>query len=270
MRMSDLKYFKLMDVKLCSLGMGSWRLGSRGDTPFSVLRGGLNAGLNLIDTAESYGKGYSEKLIAEAIKGFPRDKVFLVSKVGQNKTRSELVAAAKGIVERLGTYMDLCLLHTPPWDGTALTNSIRGLEDIAENGYSRFIGVSNFNLEQIKYARSCLSKTDIMAVENELSLQCQRWLLDIVPYAEKEGMLFIAYRPIDTGQLATLKGDLAFAAFVEHKTNIQIGLNWLISIPAVIPIPKAGNLAHLTENLGALGWRMTLGLWYYLQRSQNL
>jgi diketogulonate reductase-like aldo/keto reductase len=266
----DLKYFRLMDLDLCSLGLGSWRLGSRGDQPISVLRKGLAAGINLIDTAESYGKGYSEKLIGEAIKRIPRDQVFLVSKVAQNKDRKELLAAAKAIAARLGTHMDLCLLHAPPWDGSPLPDRIRALEDIVNAGYARFAGVSNFNVAQIKQARQCLNKIDIVAVENELSLQCKRWLFDVVPYAAHEGMLFIAYRPIDTGRLATLHGDLSAVARKYHKTNIQTGLNWLMSIPSVIPIPKAGNLRHLSENLGSLGWMMSSDDLMDLLRSEQL
>ena len=170
----DRKRFKLMDLELCSLGLGSWRLGSRGDHPFIVLHEGLNAGINLIDTAESYGKGYSERLIAEAIKGLPRDRIFLVSKVGQNKDRAQLLEAAKGIVARLGTNMDLVLLHAPPWDGTPLSDCIRALEDIVRSGYARFAGVSNFNVAQVKFARECLSRIDIVAVENEAESPMQK------------------------------------------------------------------------------------------------
>lgn len=256
-------------MTLPCLGMGTWRLGARGDTPISVLQRGLDYGLALIDTAESYGKGYSEMLVAEAIRTYPRDSVFIVSKVNQNKTRAEMVDSASKIVQRLGTSMDLCLLHAPPWDGTPLDNRVKALEDIVEKGYSRFVGVSNFNVAQIKFARHCLSKVDVVAVENCLNLNDKHWLYDVVPYTEREGMLFIAHRPIDTGQFVVSKGILVAVAKNYGKTNIQTALNWLICLPSVLPIPKSGNICHLSENVGALGWRLSSHDWTRLEGMNN-
>ncbi|ABL78344.1 aldo/keto reductase [Thermofilum pendens] len=260
----DLKYFKKLGRSLPSLGMGTWGIGggywspdTSGDAEWvSALRRGLELGMTLIDTAEMYGGGHSEEVVGEAVKGFDRDEVFIVSKVWPTHARrDDVVKAAEASVRRLGTFMDLYLIHWPPAE-VPLCETMRGLEEVVRRGLARFIGVSNFGLELIEEARACLSREDVAAVENKFSLLDRRDESSVVPYAEREGMLYLAYTPLEKGQLAR-DSFLAEVGRKYGKTAAQVALNWLIKLNPVVPIPKASSLAHVEENAGAMGWRLS-------------
>jgi len=262
----DRKSFKLIGGSLPVLGMGTWRLGGIGDDPVAALRKGLERGMTLIDTAEAYGAGHSEELVREAIRGFERSELFIVSKVRESRaTRDEIVEAARGSVARLGTYMDLYLLHWPPWDGN-LRERMKGLEDVVKNGLAMHIGVSNFSVELIEEARSYLSTVEVAAVQNRMSVADKRYLRDVVPYTQRSGMVFMAYTPLETGGLAS-NHMLSQVAARYGKTAVQAALNWLICIEPVIPIPKAGKVKHVDEDAGAAGWRLSKEDWQLLNRS---
>lgn len=262
---SDVKYFRLLGRKLPSLGMGTWRLGSKGDNPIQVLRRGLSYGLTVIDTAASYGVGYSESLVGKAIRSFDRDDLFIVSKVKQIKrSRKEIVDSARESCRRLGSYMDLFLLHTPPFNGKDLEERMWGLEDSLELGFANHIGVSNFSLAQVKDARDCLRKHDISCVQNRLNIHDKLWLHDVVPYTEHEGMLFMAEIPLDTRRIV-YDDNLGLIAIKYDKSKFQVALNWLLCLPSVIPIPKTGQIEHLHENCGALNWRLQRDDWLRLE-----
>ena len=136
-----------MDVWLPVLGQGTWGVGGGFWTPdtsmdeewVAALRRGSELGMTLIDTAEMYGGGHSEELVGMAVKGFPRDEVFIVSKVWPSHARyDDVLKAAEASVKRLETYMDLYLIHAPPTD-VPLCETMRGLEAMVAKGYARFI-----------------------------------------------------------------------------------------------------------------------------------
>jgi len=253
----DKKYFKRLSRSLPSIGMGTWRLGSHGDKPIKVLRSGFSQGLTMVDTAEAYAFGYSETLVGEAIKGVPRDDLFIVSKVMPTRRRTEILDSAQSSVKRLGTYIDLYLLHNPDIAEGTLAERMQGLEDVVEKGYARSIGVSNFRVDQIEEAQSCLSRLEIAAVQNRLNLYDRHWLDDVVPYCQREDLMFMAYSPLDTGRLANDRGALLALSEKLGKTRLQVGLNWLNYLDNVVSIPKLGKLSHLEECLGALGWNLS-------------
>jgi diketogulonate reductase-like aldo/keto reductase len=241
--------------------MGTWRLGSIGDRPIESLRHGFDLGLTLVDTAESYGYGYAEKLVGEAIKGYSRDDLFIISKVASNRRREEILEAAKRSVENLGTYMDLYLLHSPYIVYGSLEERMLGLEDAVDEGYARAIGVSNFPLPLIEKARNSLRKHDIVAVQNKLNLFDRYWLPDVVPYCEREGLMYIAYSPLDTGRVGQDDGLLQTLSQKYGKTRLQVSLNWLKCLPSVVPIPKCGKLRHIDECAGSLDWKLSESDW---------
>ena len=268
--MIESKYFRLLDRKLPVMGLGTWRLGSRGDRSIDVLRRGLDLGLTMIDTAESYAFGYEEQLVGEAIKGYNRDDLFIITKVAPNRRRSEILEAAQRSVRNLGTHIDLYLLHAPHIVEGTMKERMLGLEDTVGKGYARSIGVSNFKVSQIEEARSYLSKNDIVAVENKLNLFDKYWLNDVVSYCQQEGMAFIAYTPLDTGRTMIDNGKLSSFARKYEKTNIQVALNWLHSIDSVISIPKFGKEKHLLESIGSLNWRLSKEDWNTLTEEYKL
>lgn len=267
MSMNDYKIFKKINEKIPVLGMGTWQIGGSMSPDYSrdkewimALRKGIELGLTLIDTAEIYGAGHSEELVGEAIKGYPRDELFIVSKVWPTHAhREDVFKAVQGSMKRLGTYIDLYLLHWPA-ENVPICETMKAMEELVNKGFVRYIGLSNFDVKGIEEARSCLSKVDIAAVQNKHSLVYRKYEKDVIPYCKREGMMFMSYTPIAKGALAN--NDFLIEIGKKYgKTAIQVALNWLICIDPVVPIPKAGRIDHLKENAGAMGWRLNKEDW---------
>ncbi|BFI73864.1 aldo/keto reductase SSO2779 [Nanoarchaeota archaeon] len=223
-----------------------------------AIRRGIELGMTVIDTAEAYGNGHTEELVGEAIKDFNREDLFIITKVLPEHAKYEdVIKSAKNSMKRLGTYIDLYLLHWP--SNYPLSETMKAFEKLVDDGVIGYFGLSNFDVNSIEEARNYLSKYDIVAVENKYSL-IDRKNQDVLEYAKREGMLFLPYTPLEHGKFANDK-------FLEeigkkyNKTPIQVALNWYICIDNVIPIPKAGNIKHVEENSGAMGWRLDKEDW---------
>ncbi|MEM1558081.1 MAG: aldo/keto reductase, partial [Thermoproteota archaeon] len=164
----DTKFFKKLGRSVPSLGLGTWRMGedkSMDDMCIAALRRGIELGATMIDTAEIYANGRAEELVGKAIKGFDRDQLFIVSKVWPTHARYEQVLkAAKESSRRLGTYIDLYLLHWP--SDVPICETMRAMEELIKTGLIRHIGLSNFDVKGIEEARACLKNNDIAAVQN--------------------------------------------------------------------------------------------------------
>ncbi len=253
------------DDKVTSIGLGTWGIGgyespdsSRDRESVEVLRHGLELGINLIDTAEFYGAGHSEELVGEAIKDFDREELFIISKVwpthfGYESTKKAARASAK----RLGTYIDLYLLHWPGDDFRRIEETLHALEELVDEGLIRYIGVSNFDLELLKRSQEVMRKYEIVANEVKYSLR-DRWpeTSGLLEYMMREKIALIAYTPLEKG---TLAGNPCLAEIGKGygKTAAQVALNYLIWEENVVAIPKAGSKVHLEENFGAMGWRLS-------------
>ncbi|MDG7048753.1 MAG: aldo/keto reductase [Nitrososphaerota archaeon] len=220
-----------------------------------AIKAGLDGGINLIDTAEIYG---SEPLVAEAIAGYDRRKIFLATKVWSNHLhRGPLIRSLNRSLERLKTdYVDLYQVHFPN-RRVSISETMGAMEELVDQGKVRFIGVSNFSLERIIEAKNALKKHGLAAVQLSYSLANRDIEKDIIPYCEKEGIMLLAYYPLAHGRLASARGDVQELARKYGKTMVQMALNWLISKPNVLPIPRASTEEHVTENLGASGWSMS-------------
>jgi diketogulonate reductase-like aldo/keto reductase len=235
------------------LGMGTWHLGE-GRHPqeleIEALRTGLDLGMTLVDTAEMYGAGASERLIGRAISG-RRDDVFLVSKVlPHHATFGGTVAACEASLRRLGTdRLDLYLLH---WRGAVpLEETIVAFEELKRAGLIRHWGVSNFDiadmLELTDRPGGHAVQTD--QVLYNLTRRGIEW--NLLPWCQENGLPIVAYSPIEQGRLV---GDPVLRGIaVRHKaTSAQVALAWAISHPGVCAIPEAGTPEHVRENFGAL------------------
>jgi diketogulonate reductase-like aldo/keto reductase len=259
----DLK--RIGDEKVTSIGMGTWGIGgyespdySKDNESVEVLRHGLELGINLIDTAEFYGAGHSEELVGEAIKGFDRDDIFIISKVWPTHFGYETAKrAARASAKRLGTHIDLYLLHWPGNSWEKIRETLHALEELVDRGLIRYIGVSNFDLELLKRSQEAMRKYEIVANEVKYSLR-DRWpeITGLLDYMKREGVALIAYTPLEKGTLARNEC-LAEIGKKYGKTAAQVALNYLIWEENVIAIPKAGSRAHLEENFGAMGWRLS-------------
>ncbi len=238
-------------VKVSAIGQGSMGVGgnfspdkSKDAEQVSALRLGIEKGMTFIDTAEIYGGGHAEEVIGEAIKGL-RNKVFVATKFSpEHSTYDQVIASANASLQRLQTdYIDLYQLHWPNPE-VAISETMRAMEDLADQGKIKQIGVSNFSLSQLKEAQAVLKKHRIVSNQVEYNLFDRSIEKDLLPYCEKEKISIIAYSPLDQGKSAkTISG----------KTTLA----WLIAHPAVIAIPKALRPEHIAENASAMDIELT-------------
>lgn len=240
------------------LGQGTWYMGDeprRRAEEIATLRLGLDLGMSLIDTAEMYGDGASEKLVGEAIAG-RRDEVFLVSKVlPGNATRSGTIAACERSLKRLGTdRIDLYLLH---WRGrTPFAETIAAFEALQDAGKIRHWGVSNMDVGDMQeIARA--PGGDAMATNQVLYNLMRRGIeYDLLPQAQARGLPLMAYSPIEQGRL-TEYPEVEEIADRHGATPAQIALAWVVRQQGVIAIPKASTFSHVQENRAALEIKLT-------------
>lgn len=244
-------------------GIGTWHMGGgvEADTShdkewIASLRSALDLGITHIDSAELYGRGHAEELVAQAIAGRDRSKLFLVSKVFKDHLGyRDVLDSCKASLRRLGApYLDLYLIHMPNLD-ISLRETLKAFDELKEQGFIRNIGVSNFNTEQLKEAQAS-TKNPIVTNQLHYSLAYRIWD-DVINYCQKSDILVTAYRPVERGAL-TEPGIAILDEMCKKyaKTPAQIAINWLISQPYVVTIAKMGSAGHLKENVGALGWEM--------------
>jgi diketogulonate reductase-like aldo/keto reductase len=234
------------------LGQGTWEMGERPNArqeEIAALRAGVELGMTLIDTAEMYGDGESEKLIAEAL-GSVRDDLFLVSKVyPHNGTERGVQAACERSLKRLKTdRIDLYLLH---WrGGEDLKGAVAGFEKLKRDGKIRHWGVSNFDTDDMEELFD-LASGDACATNQVLYNVVRRGPeFDLLPWLRERGLPAMAYSPVDHARLPK-KSVLDDIAAARGVSTFQIALAWLMQQPQVCSIPKASNVAHLKENRAA-------------------
>lgn len=243
-------------MELTGLGMGTWHLGEnpqRRKEEIAALRYGLTHGIKVIDTAEMYGDGQSEKLIGQAIKGYDRSRLFLISKfypyhATPDLERRSLMASLK----RLGTdYLDLYLLH---WRGNhRLSDTIVGLQALQKSGLIRHWGVSNFDLDDLKEIFSLPGGKDCFANEDLYNLAHRGVEYDLLSWQKEKQLNFIGYSPFNSkGGKIRITHNLKAVARAHDATPHQIMLAWTIRSGQVLSIPEAGTVKHMKENIAAL------------------
>lgn len=254
-----MKTVKLPDGTLVpQLGQGTWMMGEKPaqrTDEIAALRRGLDLGMTLIDTAEMYGEGASEKLIAEAIAG-RRDAVFLVSKVyPHNASAKGTIAACERSLKRLGTdRLDLYLLH---WRGTVpFAETVAAFEDLKKAGKILRWGVSNLDPDDMQELLAVPGGKRVATnqVLYNLSRRGIEW--DLLPDMREAGVPLMAYSPIEQARLLADTELQRLAASI-GATAAQLALAWLLDKPDVIVIPKAGKPAHVDDNFGALKLELT-------------
>ncbi len=217
-----------------------------------ALRLGIDFGLTLIDTAEMYGEGAAEEVVADAIAG-QRDRVFLVTKVyPQNATRPGLPQACARSLKRLRTdVIDLYLLH---WRGrTPLDETVEAFEKLREEGRIRLWGVSNFDLADLQE----LDRPDRAANQILYNLEARGIEFDLLPWCRERDLPVMAYSPIGQGAGMLGHRTLKQVAQRHDATPAQIALAWVLRQPQVIAIPKAGNPDHVRANAAAANLQLT-------------
>ncbi len=241
--------------KVSSIGMGTWKLGVDSDSEIRALRKGLDLGMNLIDTAEMYG---TEELVGKAISG--RKDFFLATKVSPHHFRhDDLIAACEASLKKLNIKsIDLYQLHWPN-ASIPISETMKAMEELADQGKIRHIGVSNFSPKEFEEAQASMRKYEIVSNQVEYSLMVRKIEKELIGFAEKKGVAIIAYSPLGRGTLfddkhKELRTILEDVGKKYGKSASQVALNWLVSRKKVIAIPKASTPDHVEENAGAVGW----------------
>ena len=230
----------------------------------ATLQRGIDLGMTLIDTAEMYGDGASERLVGEAIKG-RRASVFLVSKFyPHNATVRGARVACEDSLRRLGTdCLDLYLLH---WRGNVpLEETIEAVEKLQAQGKIRFWGVSNLDTADMQELDGLPGGRN--AAVNQLLFNLSRrgieW--DLLPWCKHHGIPVMAYSPMEQARLLRHPA-LRHLAGERGMTVAQLALAWLLRCEQLIAIPKASTRAHLEENFAALQFELDAGILAELDR----
>jgi diketogulonate reductase-like aldo/keto reductase len=240
------------------LGQGTWHMGESGrvrQQEIDALKLGLDLGMTLIDTAEMYGNGGAEEVVAEAVAG-RRDECFIVSKVlAENSTKAGTIAACERSLKRLKTdRIDLYLLH---WRGRPkLEETLAGFEALLASGAIRSWGVSNFDVDDME---------ELVALEggaacasNQVLYNLRRRGIEagVLPWCRQRGIPIMAYSPIEQGRL--LRDRVLTGVAMRHRaTTAQIALAWVLRHKDMMVIPKASTEAHVRENRAALDITLT-------------
>jgi diketogulonate reductase-like aldo/keto reductase len=241
------------------LGMGTWQMGENDrDHPSEVaaLRHGLELGLSLIDTAEMYGEGGAELVIAEAIAGRRAD-VFLTSKVyPHNASMKGAIEACERSLKRLNTdYLDLYLLH---WRSSVpLEETLRAFQKLHQSGKIRSYGVSNFDTKDMKKAVSISGGKEIVTNQVLYNLMRRGVEWDLLPWCRQQNIPIMAYSPIEQGRLLQNQ-TLQTIATDRNVTVAEVAIAWLLHQDQVIVIPKSSNIAHVEKNRAALDLKLTI------------
>jgi len=268
------------DLHVNRLGFGAMRITGKGiwGAPadragaLAVLRRAVELGVDLIDTADSYGPNVSEELIADALAPYPAGLVIATKggferpgpdKWTPNGTSAHLRAALEGSLKRLRLErIDLYQLHRPD-PAVPFEDSVGALGELQRAGKIRHIGLSNVNVTEIEAARKIV---DVVSVQNrfnnassgrsEFNHVTDDETLAVVDYCAEHGLAFFPWGPLAAGKLASARLDALAKA--KHASSNQIAIAWLLHrSSAIIPIPGTSSVAHLEENVEAAGIRLS-------------
>jgi diketogulonate reductase-like aldo/keto reductase len=250
-------------VEVPIIGQGTWMIDGNSEKEsraIQTLRLGLDLGMNHIDTAEMYGNGHVEELVGEAIAG-RRDEIFLVSKVlPSNASYEGTIKACKRSLKRLKTdWLDLYLLH---WRGSyPLSETMRAMEKLVAEGLVKYIGVSNFDVEDLKEAEQVLQTEQIACNQVLYNLRDRGIERRLLPYCSKKRIAIVGYAPFGHGNFpspSSREGKLLIEIGRRHnRTPKQIALNYLTRHPSTFTIPKTTRSERVRENSGGVGWQLT-------------
>jgi aryl-alcohol dehydrogenase-like predicted oxidoreductase len=259
------------DLEVHRLGFGALRIaGDRvwgpppgHDAAIAVLRRAIALGIDLIDTADSYGPAVSEELIAEALHPYPPGLV-IATKGGlerpgprewtRNGHPQHLRAGCEGSLRRLRVErIDLYQLHAPD-PAVPYEDSVGALKALQDEGKIHHVGVSNVSVEQLEQARAIV---EVVTVQNRYNLT-DRSSADVLDVCERDGLGFFPWFPLAAGELAKRGGVVAEIAERHGATPGQVALAWLLGrSPVMLPIPGTGSVAHLEQNVAAATLALT-------------
>ncbi len=256
-----------MTARLCGrtlsdFGIGTWGIGgnstpdsSRDNLQIETLRYALDQGINVIDTAEMYAAGHTEEVVGKAISPYEREDLFLISKVWHTHLKSEdVLKSARQSLKRLDTdYLDLYLIHFPN-SSVPIKETISAMERLVSDGLVRNIGVSNFNVKEMKDAMAAAQSCEIAANQIEYSYAKRGPESDVIPFCEKNKVDVIAYTPIMKGNVSSHSA-LAKISTKNGVSPVQVALKYVMR--RSYAIPKSSNREHIDELLGTTRYTMS-------------
>ena len=238
-------------------GVGSWRMGeqrSKASAEEAAIRHALEQGVRLIDTAEMYGEGEAEKIIARALDG-RRDDVFIVSKVyPHNASYDGVMAACERSLRRLNTeYIDLYLLH---WPGSyPLSDTFGAFAELRDQGKILEFGVSNFDVGELdEIPEEYQGELGSNQIFYNLEHREAEWAVS--DWCAARNVPVMAYSPLDQGGRMLSSPALSAIGSRHGATPAQIALAWLRQ-KGIVAIPKSSQPKRVEENLGSLGIALT-------------
>lgn len=259
------KYLGDTGVKVSAIAQGTTGFGSyqqfdpeRVKERIAVLKCGIAAGLNFIDTAELYGGGFVEEIVGEVITGI-RDKIFLASKFNPREHEAGSVFhSLENSLRRLKTdYIDLYQIHWPN-PSIPIDTVMQSLDKLTAAGKIRFVGVSNFSLGDFKSAQAFFNGK-IVSNQMEYNLLDRSAEHDFLPYCISQKVTLLAYSPLNQGRLFFDNEQEAVLSSLAHKyekTVAQIVLRWLIAHTPVVAVTKTKSIEHLKENAASAEFDM--------------
>lgn len=250
--------------KIGPVGQGTWYLGetpSKFPAELAALRAGIEAGMTLIDSAEMYGDGAAERLVGEAIKGYDRGELYLVSKVYPfNAGRDRIFKSCEASLRRMGTdYLDLYLLH---WRGSVpLSETVACMEELKAKGRIRAWGVSNLDIKDMKELLAVKGGEHCATDQVLYHLGSRGIEFDLLPYLQAHDIPVMAYCPL--AQAGRLRRGLLESPAIREISDAhgvsaaQVLLAFLLAQTGVVPIPRTGNAAHTLKNAAAVQVRLS-------------
>jgi len=256
-----MKTVSLLDgTRVPALGQGTWHMGENPRAhkdEVAALRLGIELGMTLIDTAEMYGEGGAEKVVADAIEG-QRDRVFVVTKVyPHNASRTELPKACDRSLKRLRIdAIDLYLLH---WRerSTQLAETVEAFEKLRAAGKIKRWGVSNFDVDDMEQLWSIENGANCAANQVLYNLENREIESGLLQWSQKNEIPIMAYSPVGHGRGLLESATLKKIAKRHDATTSQIALAWVLRQLRVIAIPKASREKHVRDNARSIEIELT-------------
>lgn len=243
------------------IGQGTWQMeGDDRAAAIAALRTGIELGMTHIDTAELYGSGRVEQMVAEAIAATARESLYLVSKVMPNHASHKgTLQACEQTLKRLRTdYLDCYLLH---WPGSQpLEQTIAAFEALQRDGKIRAWGVSNFDVDELEQALAIAGPKKIACNQVLYHLAERAIERDVVPWCEAHGVAVVGYTPFGSGTFPPRGGGARALAQVAQRhaaSERQVALAFLTRSASMFAIPKASVAAHVRDNAGAANLKLT-------------
>lgn len=296
------------DLKVSRVGLGTLAFGHRTkgiqdkEEIFDCLNFAFDNGINLIDTAESYSGGLTEKYIGEVLKERgDREEIVIVTKVSPNHlSYTNVLKAANHSMEKLQTdYIDLLLVHWP-WPYNPISETMKAMDELLEEGKIRYVGLSNFHNPLVQEAMENLHKGEIIVNELEYNLLQRNIEIEMLPFLREKEIAVLAFSPLLSGFLTANYDE--HSTFPEndfrnndplfkHKENFkqtrglfqlmreiaenhdgtsaEVALNWLLKEKDIIPIPGAKKKMHIESNIHATQWKLTKDEYSQLTKITN-